>query len=78
MAADIVKVDVAPNDVLPDAIGCLPETNDVGSLDGSDSEIDVEPPQLSAEVEVEQNDFLHSVLFDGLRIMITVDTRNAL
>lgn len=78
MAADIVKVDIAPNDVVPEPIEPLTTPHDVASFDGSDSGTDDEPLRLPTELEVEPNDFLHSILFDGLRIMITVDTRNAL
>lgn len=78
MAADIVKVDTAANDLVPDTPLCPPTPNETGSFDGSGSEPDSEPIQLQAGIDVEHSDFLNSVLFDGLRIMITIDTRNAL
>lgn len=78
MAADTVKLDAASSDVSGDAAECPATPRESGSFDGSDLEPDTEPIQLNAGTDVERSDFLNSVMFDGLRIMITVDTRNAL
>ena len=75
LAADAVKFDLATNESVQEGIECLSTPRETSSC-GDDMEPN--PINMCVGSDIQLSDFLHTVLFDGLRLMINIDTRNAL